>query len=920
MVVSGASASLSHTWTTTGSKTFSVIARNTSLVDSAKTFHTIVISDVPVTNPTGVFTASTSSVPRGDTTTLTWNVQNADSGCIATGGWSGTKATASSEETGAINADTTYNLTCTNSTGGSRTFSVTVGVFDPNYTPVISSFTASPTSVNLGGYSMLGWSTTNATSCAASSVPSHSSWNGTKGLSGTDRVEPINATTTFTLTCLGATGLSTSSSVTVDVGNGTTTGTTTYTVVVDTPTDPSTTELGSSVVYGVQLASRPLANVTMTVNSSDYTEGTTSVRSLTFTPNDWSVVQQIVVTGVDDNLSDGDTPYSLILGATQSVDINYDNLSSQVFNITNIDDEAPVISVSFASFTANPSTVVTGGTSALSWVATGTIASCEASGAWTGSKSATGTEVVGPISTTSTYTIVCTGAGGTATSSLTIAIDNGGNNNNGTSTVSFVSFIANPSTVAAGGTSTLSWVTTGTVATCTATGGWSGVKSATGTEVVGPLATTTGFTMVCRGTDGTSATSTVTVVVNNGGNNNGTSTVSILSFSATPSTVSSGGSATLAWTATGTIASCSASGGWSGTKSATGTESVGPLSATTNYTLVCVSTDGTSATSTATVTVSGGGSSGGSGGRSGGSSHRRHCVPGVEVPGLDCEPVGQVEITPIVISSAPVTRSSVCQYADFITTYMKKGVDNDPGEVTKLQYFFNEYEGASLDLNGTFDDATENAVNNFQAKYTADILEPWGTTTPTGIVYIKTTQKINAIFCGANPDYNGTIEIKDKTITNVLDTATTTPQFEGAIGIATTTPTVFDNIAGVFGAITAKLLGFLKDIPWYLFLVSLLAIVGSIIALGKELKTKFKKEESIIIKDISDKAKNGLKMIVVATALNVLNTMSFIAGWDTFNTFAGIDIQSLLVVLLVNMLAILAGFVAMFVNIAVRKV
>jgi hypothetical protein len=59
-----------------------------------------------------------------------------------------------------------------------------------------------------------------------------------------------------------------------------------------------------------------------------------------------------------------------------------------------------------------------------------------------------------------------------------------------------------------------------------------------------------------------------------------------LQLAAGPTTINSGATSTLSWTATN-VASCSASGGWSGTRSLSGSQSVGPLTATTTYTLTC---------------------------------------------------------------------------------------------------------------------------------------------------------------------------------------------------------------------------------------------------------------------------------------------------------------------------------------------
>ena len=77
-----------------------------------------------------------------------------------------------------------------------------------------------------------------------------------------------------------------------------------------------------------------------------------------------------------------------------------------------------------------------------------------------------------------------------------------------------------------------------------------------------------------------------------------------VTLSADPGTVPPGGTSTLSWSSQDADA-CSASGGWSGSKATSGSEAVGPLSATTDFTLTCTGPGG-SAAQTATVTVTGG--------------------------------------------------------------------------------------------------------------------------------------------------------------------------------------------------------------------------------------------------------------------------------------------------------------------------
>jgi hypothetical protein len=156
-----------------------------------------------------------------------------------------------------------------------------------------------------------------------------------------------------------------------------------------------------------------------------------------------------------------------------------------------------------------------------------------------------------------------------------------------------VAFTANPLSIAPGQSSTLIWSATN-VDYCMAGGGWSGIWAHVGAYTVTPAATTL-YSMTCYGSGGTVSKS-VTVTVGS------TNPPPTLTFSASPTTINSGQSSTLSWSATNAT-SCTASGGWTGTKSTAGSQSVSPT-ATTTYTLACTGAGGTT-TKSATVTVSG---------------------------------------------------------------------------------------------------------------------------------------------------------------------------------------------------------------------------------------------------------------------------------------------------------------------------
>lgn len=75
-----------------------------------------------------------------------------------------------------------------------------------------------------------------------------------------------------------------------------------------------------------------------------------------------------------------------------------------------------------------------------------------------------------------------------------------------------------------------------------------------------------------------------------------------LNFSANPTVVSSNGSTTLSWSATN-ASSCDASGGWSGTKAVSGTQTINSITSSNSYTLTCQGANG-SVTHSVAVTVS----------------------------------------------------------------------------------------------------------------------------------------------------------------------------------------------------------------------------------------------------------------------------------------------------------------------------
>ena len=141
-------------------------------------------------------TTSSSSLPYDGSATLNWNSGNS-SGCTASGDWSGSLATAGSQTTGALTADSTFNITCSGA-GGSANDSVSITVAAP--VPTLS-FSASPSSVNANGTTTLSWTGTNVTSCTASG-----DWSGNMAAAGSEVKSAMITDSQFTLNCSGPGG------------------------------------------------------------------------------------------------------------------------------------------------------------------------------------------------------------------------------------------------------------------------------------------------------------------------------------------------------------------------------------------------------------------------------------------------------------------------------------------------------------------------------------------------------------------------------------------------------------------------------------------------------------------------------------------------------------------------------------------
>ncbi len=477
-------------------------------------------------------------------------------------------------------------------------------------------FTADSRTIGYNASATLNWSSTNATQCTASGA-----WSGDKNISGSEQVGPLTQDTSFTLTCTGS-GMSVDQTVVIDVadppapsltlsanptsvayggtvtlswssqnvdscaasgawsGTRNTAGSSTSTALTADSTFTLTcTGAGGNVVDSilVSVGAPPPSTPTITLSASPDSVAYNGSTTITWSSSNatsctasgaWSGSKSLSGSQNFTNLTSSGTYTLSCSGAGGSTN------RSVTVNVAN--PPTPTL-----SFTANPTTVDYNENSTLNWSTTNAT-SCTASGAWSGAKGTTGAESVGPLTANSSYTLSCSGPGGNVNRTVLVSVN--------PPPLPTVSLNSNPATIAAGGQTTLSWSSTN-ASSCTASGAWNGSKATSGSESVGPLNSNSTFTLSCTGP---------------GGNRSDSTTVSIaptptVTIGANPQTVASGGYTTLTWSSTN-ASSCSASGAWSGSKSASGSETVGPLSVDSQFSLTCTGTGGDTTDST-TVTI-----------------------------------------------------------------------------------------------------------------------------------------------------------------------------------------------------------------------------------------------------------------------------------------------------------------------------
>ena len=120
--------------------------------------------------------------------------------------------------------------------------------------------------------------------------------------------------------------------------------------IVVSPSDYSgtTTEKGGTAIFRVSLHSQPTVAVTLSFVSSKESEGRVAPSSLLFTPSNWSAPQDVTVTGVNDDIADGDVSYTVAVKGTNTTEPNY-QYAATTLSLVNKDDDPVGLKVTAAA-------------------------------------------------------------------------------------------------------------------------------------------------------------------------------------------------------------------------------------------------------------------------------------------------------------------------------------------------------------------------------------------------------------------------------------------------------------------------------------------------------------------------------------------------------------------------------------------
>ena len=248
-------------------------------------------------------------------------------------------------------------------------------------------------------------------------------------------------------------------------------------------------------------------------------------------------------------------------------------------NPTETIEKIPTPSISISSSMVG---VATATEFTITWSSTDAT-SCLASGDWAETKATTGTQILSETAIgEKTYTLTCTGVGGSTSQSIAVTVAN----------IPTVSIESSAEFTLPGSIYTLSWSSTDTTS-CLASGDWTGTKATTGTDTVSePAAGEKNYILTCSGVGGSTSQSIAVIVAN----------IPTVTIESSAEFTLPGSAYILSWLSTDAT-SCLASGDWTGTKPTTGTQTLSEAAAGGKTYIITCSGVGGSASQSVAVTV-----------------------------------------------------------------------------------------------------------------------------------------------------------------------------------------------------------------------------------------------------------------------------------------------------------------------------
>jgi len=135
--------------------------------------------------------------------------------------------------------------------------------------------------------------------------------------------------------------------------------------VTESSSSTTVAESGSTDNFSVTLASQPLDNVTLLISSADTGEVTISPNNLTFTTGNWSIAQEVTVTGIDDYIVDGSQSVLITITVDNTSDSNYSNLADKTITVSNT-DSGDTVGINVSETNSSTSVTESGATDNLS--------------------------------------------------------------------------------------------------------------------------------------------------------------------------------------------------------------------------------------------------------------------------------------------------------------------------------------------------------------------------------------------------------------------------------------------------------------------------------------------------------------------------------------------------------------------------